>query len=143
MGIYSAPVKMAHVTRLTPGGDLVAEVAALLETLNIRFGMVSIIGALGRATLGAYSFTDRRYESFTIDHEIEILHCTGSVSLLDGKPFAHLHMTISGHDGKALGGHVFEGCEVKVAECVVLEFDGQPPLREDDPATGLKLWKVG
>jgi predicted DNA-binding protein with PD1-like motif len=142
MLIHSAPVKQAHAVRLTPGGDLVAEVASVLKTLKVRFGLVSIIGALGRATLGAYSFTDKRYTKFEIDHEVEILHCTGSVSDLDGKTFAHLHMMVSGHDGAAVGGHVFEGCTVKVAECVVLEFDGPPPVRELDPETGLKLWPV-
>ena len=142
MLIHSAPIKQAHAVRLTPGGDLAAEISALLDSLEIRFGTVSVIGALSRATLGAYSFTDKHYTKFDIDHEIEILNCTGNVSELDGKTFAHLHMTVSGHNGAAVGGHVFEGCTIKVAECVVLEFDAPPPVRELDAETGLKLWPV-
>ncbi len=130
------------VGRLKPGGDLANEVNRLLAEHKVRFGMVSIIGALERATLGAYSFSEAQYHTFELDEEVEILHCTGNISVMaDGSTFAHLHTTVSGHSGQALGGHVFEGCVVKVAECIVQAFAGEPPVREEDPQTGLKLWK--
>ncbi|RJO66111.1 MAG: DNA-binding protein [Myxococcales bacterium] len=136
----SADVKRAHVGRLKAGGDLAEEVGRFLDRHGVRFGVVSIIGALAKAKLGSYHFGERVYKTFDIDHESEILHCTGNISTLDGKTFAHLHATLSGEDGRAFGGHVFPGCAIHVAECVVLEFAGEPPVRQDDPQTGLKLW---
>lgn len=135
-------VKRVHIARLRPNGDLVKELHAFLESRKVRFGMVSIIGALAKATLGSYSFDEASYHKFDIPHEIEILHCTGNVSLLEGRPFAHLHATVAGRDGRALGGHVFPGCRIKVAECIVLEFGGEALAREEDRETGLKLWKA-
>ena len=41
---------------------------------------------LKKATLGAYDFEQNAYSTFTIDHTIEILHCTGNISMLEGKP---------------------------------------------------------
>lgn len=136
----STTVKKAHSARLKPGGDLVEEVGAFLDDHGISFGMVSIIGALRRATLGSYDFEADKYVTFEIDEVSELLHCGGNVSLLDGKPFAHLHAVVAGLDGKAMGGHVFTGTEIKVAELIVLEFDGDAPQRVEDPETGLKLW---
>ncbi len=135
-------IQQVHVARLKAGGDLLTEIHEFCQNNGIQFGMVSIIGALKNATLGAYDFEQNAYSTFTIDHTIEILHCTGNISMLDGKPFAHLHATVSGHDGKALGGHVFEGCEIAVAECIIQQFEGPALLREEDPVTGLKLWKA-
>ncbi len=138
----TANVQKVHVKRLRPGGDLLEEVSGFLEETGVRFGMVSIIGAFGRATLGSYDFDAGEYNAFEVPHVVEILHCTGNVSLLEGRPFAHLHAIVAGHDGAAIGGHVFAGCEIRVAECVLLAFDGEPPSREIDPETGLKLWKA-
>lgn len=134
-------VVKVHVARLAAGGDLAIEVVAFLKKHGISFGSVSIIGALKNATMGAYSFEKREYRSFHISEEMEILQCGGNVSILDGEAFAHLHMTLSREDGSVLGGHLFEGSEIHVAEITVLEFDGEPPVRQEDPHSGLKLWE--
>jgi len=131
------------IFRMNPGADLLDDMARFLAEKNIRFGTASIIGALDKAILGAYSFEECVYKKYTYEREMEILHCTGNISMLDGAPFAHLHMVVSDIEGKAFGGHVFSGCKVKVAECIVTEFAGEPLIRQTDDTTGLKLWKIG
>lgn len=137
------PLGQAHVFRLAPGTDLLDEIHAYLNARSIRFGMISVIGAVEKAVAGAYRFDEKRYVTFEIPHEAEILHCTGNVSMLEGKPFAHLHAVFSDERGSTQGGHVFQGCTVKVAECCLLEFTGEPLVRGLDPETGLKLWPSG
>lgn len=135
-------IAKVFVERFSPGEDIVKALGALFEQEGVRFGIVSIIGAFRQAKIGAFDFEKKRYEPFLIEETTEILHCTGNISLLDGRPFAHLHATLAGHDGHAKGGHVFEGTIVEVAECVVMVFDGEPPERVEDETTGLKLWAL-
>jgi len=139
---YSTTVESVHIARLKPGGDLVQEVNSFLKENDVTFGMISIIGAFSRATLGAFDFEKNVYNRFTVEKVSEILHCTGNVSMLDGGVFAHLHAILSFEGGETVGGHVFDGCEIKVAECIVYKFAGEAPERLLDAESGLKLWKV-
>lgn len=140
---FITDVESVHVARLKPEADLVGEVNTFLKENNIEFGMISIIGAFSGATLGAFDFKEGAYRKFRVEGDTEILHCTGNVSKLEGDVFAHLHATLAHEDGSVKGGHVFEGCAIKVAECIVYKFKGEAPERIVDPGSGLKLWKVG
>ena len=138
--IYS--VKRIHQGRMPQGSDLLNWLTSYLGKNGINAATISIIGAASAVKLGAYDFKEGRYKTFDIEDEVEILSCVGNVSLLEGNPFAHLHMIVGEGDGRTRGGHVFEGCRVIVAEYQICEFAGDPAERTLDPATGLKLWKA-
>ena len=89
--------------------------------------------------MGFYNQKTAAYENHILPDEVEILHCTGNISMLDGDVFPHLHLMVGDREGRAFGGHLFEA-EVFVAECIVYEFSGEPLVRQQDDATGLKLW---
>lgn len=99
---------------------------------------VSGLGGAGAATLGYYSLETRDYEWHEFEELLEILNLTGNLSWVDGEPFWHVHGTFSGHDMRAIGGHVKE---LHVAlTCEVLVVPGDIPLtRRFDDKTGLKL----
>ena len=124
------------------GSDLLKWLTSYLEENEIGSAAVSVIGAASAVKLGAYDFKEGHYNTFDIADEVEILSCVGNVSLLEGKPFAHLHMIVGEGDGRTRGGHVFEGCCVIVAEYQIFEFEGAAAERTLDPSTGLKLWKA-
>ena len=140
MNTYS--VKHVHMGRLPTGSDLLLGLTELCAKNDIRAGQVSLIGALLSAKLGWWDDVNKQYHTFDVDHTTEILHGAGNVSMLDGKPFVHLHLTLSHGDHPAIGGHVFEGCKVYVTEYVITALDGEPLTRHLDDATGLKLWKA-
>ncbi|UCE28086.1 MAG: DUF296 domain-containing protein, partial [Candidatus Coatesbacteria bacterium] len=66
---------------------------------------------------------------------------TGNVSLNEGEPFVHCHLTVADRDGNAFGGHCLPGCEIFVCELAIIELIGDPPIREPkDECGGLAVW---
>ena len=102
-----------------------------------------MIGAVSKAVLGTYDQSQQVYVTFTTEGDLEILSCTGNISLKDGKPFVHAHVILAGEGGKTIGGHLFPGTIIFAGEAHILELTGgSPPVREYDPVTGLMLWKT-
>ncbi|MFH2204554.1 MAG: PPC domain-containing DNA-binding protein [Elusimicrobiota bacterium] len=128
--------------RIPPKADLCEALEKFLARKKIRLGTVSAIGALSQATIGYYDQEKRKYFKKTIKGELEIVACIGNVSLKDGKPFPHLHAALSDTKMRLLGGHLFPGSTVFVAEVQVQEIKGKPYARRLDSATGLPLWPI-
>jgi len=66
----------------------------------------------------------------------------GNISLKDGRPFLHAHVTLADKEGHAFGGHLAPGTIVFVCELVVQALEGPEFTRELDQETGLPLWKM-
>ncbi len=126
--------------RLAKGGDLLEEIGRVVEGLGIRRGLVQVIGALERASLGYYHQDSREYEDHEVNEPVELLSGMGNISLKDGEPMVHLHLVLSGKDGACLGGHAMPGCVIFAGECAVRPVEGPDLVREYDEATGLFLW---
>ena len=122
--------------------------ADLLETLNavcaehgITRGSVQCIGAVEKAVLGFYRQDEQKYVDHELTEELEILIGAGNVSIKDGKPFVHMHLTLSREDGSCLGGHALPGTVIFACEAIITPIDGAPLVRDLDEPTGLPLWK--
>lgn len=133
-------VERVLVGRLPTGSDLLRGVRSLCQREGVRAAHVTILGALRQACLGWYDASAQRYERFNTTELAELLHCGGNVSLLEGEPLPHLHAVLAIRDQPTLGGHVFEGCEVFVAEYRIEVLAGPELQRLPDPTTGLQLW---
>ncbi|AGW15078.1 PPC domain-containing DNA-binding protein [Megalodesulfovibrio gigas] len=132
---------MSHLLkRLPKGADLLDALTAVCKEHNITRGSVQVIGALEKAMLGFYLQDEQRYINHAVDENVEILIGVGNVSIKDGEPFIHLHLTLSRHDGSCLGGHAVAGCPIFAAEACILQLEGDPLVRGLDEATGLYLW---
>lgn len=127
--------------RLPTGADLLEELTNACAGAEVTRGSVQVIGALKRAKTGYYHQADQRYESHEFDEALEILAGLGNVSLKDGKPFVHLHLTLGRADGSCIGGHAMPGCEIFAAEALITPIAGAPLVREPDETTGLPLWR--
>ena len=112
------------------------------EKENITNAAFWGIGALKRATLGAYDQVRHNYVEIAIETPHEIACCTGNISLKDGKPFVHAHAVLSDEKGNVKAGHLFKGI-VFAAEVLVQEFDVPRLERKFDELTGLSLWDGG
>jgi predicted DNA-binding protein with PD1-like motif len=127
--------------RLPKGGDLLAALCARCAEQGVRRGGVQVIGALERARLAYYRQREQRYVERTFDRHLEILAGLGNVSLKDGEPFVHLHLTLGDEDFGCLGGHALPGCVVFAAEALILPLEGPALVRAPDKPTGLPLWQ--
>lgn len=130
------------IGKLGHGADLLEEITAICREAGIRLGRVEVIGAVQKARLACYDQQNKTYEFYAFDEPLEILNLTGNVSIKDGEPMVHAHVTLSNEKGEAFGGHLAPGTVVFAGECIVEELLGQEYARSHDEATGLPLWDL-
>lgn len=131
--------------RLAHGKDLLEELTSVCEKEEVRLGRVEALGAVKRARVGFYNQESREYEFLELDLPLELTNLVGNVSLRDGEPMVHAHVTLADEKGNAFGGHLAPGTVVFACEFVmqVLEDkEGREFARAHDDATGLPLWKM-
>jgi predicted DNA-binding protein with PD1-like motif len=129
-----------HLLRLEQGSDIVDAITAYATTEGIQAAWFTYLGAVSRAALRYYDQIANEYRDFAVDQHLEVLSGVGNVSLRDGVPFVHTHAALGDAAGRALGGHLNQGCIVFSLEVRLQELLGDPPVRLPDAATGLSLW---
>jgi predicted DNA-binding protein with PD1-like motif len=128
------------IGRLSQGGDLLEEMTDICGKENIQLGWIEALGAVEKARLAYYNQETHEYQFFVIDQPLEITKLAGNVSLKDGTPFIHAHITLADKAGKAYGGHLAPGTVVFACEFRLEVYDGADIKRDFDEATGLPLW---
>lgn len=96
------------------------------------------LGGAMRATLGYYNFDTQEYQWRDFDDNLEILSLVGNMSIVDGKPFWHVHGTFSGPEYQVIGGHVKSLVIGLTGELHITALDAGMTRQHDDE-TGLKL----
>ena len=69
----------------------------------------------------------------------ELVSCQGNVTLKDGRPFVHAHVTISDHSMRTRGGHLFEATVSAVGEFFLRRVDSSVHRKLDEDI-GLPTW---
>lgn len=124
--------------RVPEGEDLLGFVKGFAEKNCITTAMVSGIGSLRNPVVGYYSEETQNYKKIELAGTFELLTLLGNLSVKDGKPFAHLHVTLGNASGDVFGGHLIKG-EVFVAELYIRELLGEPLVRKER-GNNLSLW---
>ena len=134
-------VKM-FMGKLEFGADLLEEITRICVDRDIHLGWVEALGAVKKARLGYYNQKEREYHFYELDQTLEITSLVGNVSIKDGVPIVHAHVTFSDKDGHAYGGHLAPGTIVFACEIVIQVFGGPKFERGFDQETGLPLWNM-
>ena len=134
-------VKM-FMGKLEFGADLLEEITRICVDRDIHLGWVEALGAVKKARLGYYNQKEREYHFYELDQMLEITNLVGNVSIKDGVPIVHAHVTFSDKDGHAYGGHLAPGTIVFACEIVIQVLDGPKFERVLDQETGLPLWNM-
>ena len=134
-------VESAFFVRLEKGEEIVETLTSFVQKQNIAAGSVSGIGATDSVTLKYYNRELKKYVSNGFDGEYEILALGGNISLMDGKPWPHLHVVISGPDYRCIGGHL-ESATVGVTCEIVIHTAETQIERVMDEEIGVKLWQL-
>lgn len=128
--------------RLPHGVDLVQSIEDFCKDASINMATFSLIGALSSITIGSYDQKQQVYVSFSKNAHLEILSCTGNVSIKDGSPMVHAHIVLADIDGKTFGGHLFSESIIFAGEIKIQELSGEQLERKYDTTTGLMLWNI-
>jgi uncharacterized protein len=128
------------LVRLPKGEDLLDALVTFCQEKNITKGHISLIGSLSKAVLGYYPQDTRKYITQTLDAGTEILAGLGNISLKDGLPTIHLHLTLLQSDFTITGGHAMPGSILFAGEACITPIEGPCLHRGLDAATGLPLW---
>ena len=130
-----------YVFRVPEGEELLSYITRFAKASGVKLGLVLAIGALRGCKLGYYDQRAQRYEVLELDEEVELVSALGNVSIREGEPFVHVHVSVGRRDGATLSGHLIEA-KVFVAEVFLLGVEGGPELTREREG-GLWLWKPG
>ena len=128
-----------YTFRLKAGQDLFDSISLFIRDNHIQAGCIlSGVGSLRRVVL---RFANQEsYSEF--EGHFEIVSITGTVSIHG----SHLHLSISGEDGKTVGGHLDSGCKIyTTAEIVLAVFEDvvyKREFAEDSEYDELVVYKV-
>ena len=109
---------------------------------DIQNGEISGIGAVKNIEIGAFDPGSKSYIHKNFDKTHELISCIGNITLKDGEPFIHAHITFGDHDMNVKGGHVFAMTVAVVGEFYIRNFDGAIH-RELNGDIGLAVCRIG
>ena len=139
--VESKPGKIV-LARLYEDEDLLESITRQAKNSRVKTGFFLLIGTLKKAKLGFYR--EGQYPPIEIAGPLEITSCVGNVSIKEGEPFTHAHISVSNDKGEVFGGHVLPGCIVAATgELVLVETAGVNLERRLDKNTKLYLWDLG
>ena len=123
------------VARLKPGSDLLGSLQEMVASEGVKAGVIlSGVGLLGEARLRnckslpeEYPITDENRTYLSFSRPLEILSLSGNITVAEGNPLVHAHVTLShvgGDEIGIIGGHLIEGCVIfGFAEIILMELE--------------------
>ena len=126
---------------LAPGDEIVNSITSVAHQERLGSGWVLGIGAMENLLVGYYNVPKQEYLEREYPGEYELLSLSGNISLKDGDPFFHPHITFSGEDFQVFGGHLFNGTISAAGEFVILTGQKAIPRRFNEQV-GLALWSL-
>lgn len=127
--------------RLETGDEVHPSLVAIAERERVAGGWLNGIGAATEVELGHYSLERKDYDRVNVEGDVEVASVSGTLGLVDGKPFVHLHAVVSDRQCATRAGHLFRAITGATLEFVLLVAEA-PIERTPDEATGLNLWRV-
>jgi hypothetical protein len=123
------------------GDEVHPSLVQIAERERIFGGWLSGIGAASEVELGYYDLERKDYDRLQMEGDVEIASASGTLGLVDGKPFVHLHAVVSDRRCETRGGHLFRAVAAATLEFVIFVAD-KPIERTRDEETALNLWRV-
>ena len=136
-------IEKVHYIKLDKDELLLESLTKYAKENKIKTAEISFIGAVQNVNVMYFNQSKKEYDKHEFEGGHEVLNGLGNISLLDGKPFVHIHMTVADKNGRAFGGHLDEGTQVWLIEAVIKQtiFFGKGIERHFDDELCLSVWK--
>jgi len=125
---------------LRPGEQLCQSLEQVCLDFGIQSGSVSGIGGIREVELGFWRCSEGDYQRKTLEGPFELLGLLGNITLYQGRPFAHLHVSLADENLQVVGGHFFEATITATAEIFLTPCE--PIERHWDDKIGAALWNL-
>ena len=128
----------AYMT-LAKGDNINKTFESFAEVKGVGCAWLNGIGALENPEIGYYSLEDKSYHRKTFKGEYELTSLIGNITLKEGQPFSHTHITFSDTEFRVFGGHLFNA-NITAAGEFIMQFGSDEINREMNAEIGLPLW---
>ena len=135
---YRMEKSRAYMT-LAKGDNINKTFESFAEVKGVGCAWLNGIGALENPEIGYYSLEDKSYYRKTFKGEYELTSLIGNITLKEGKPFSHTHITFSDTEFRVFGGHLFNA-NITAAGEFIMQFGSDEINREMNAEIGLPLW---
>lgn len=136
-----ATVGPVHILKPPFGSDLLKELGDFVNANSINLAWFSGLGAVSRATIRYYDQPKQTWVDLEHDQRLEVAGMLGNVSLLNGEPIVHAHITFADEQGRCFGGHLGPNTIVFNMEILLSTLSApQSVVRKMDAQTGLTIW---
>lgn len=130
-----------YFVRVDKGEEIVTTLAEFCNKRQIKLGKISALGAVDDVEIGVFDSANKQYHSKRFTGTFEILSILGNISATSGKPYLHMHITLTGNDHRAFGGHLNRAVVSATCEVIIEVYEGKLERYFDDD-TGLNLFKL-
>lgn len=111
-----------YILRLSRGEEIISSLRNFVEKIKVPSGLLWGIGAMEKAEIGYFDDKKKDYLKKNFKKSMEILNLSGSISILNNKPYIHIHCTISDEKLRCFGGHLFFGTVTATAEIYIFKL---------------------
>src|SRR5688500_18773682 len=94
------------VLRLETGENIHESLVAAASAEKITLASVTGISALQSAILSFFDPEKKKYLSRQWNEDLEIASLNGNLTMMNGKPYLHLHAVIGDRNFNTFGGHL-------------------------------------
>jgi predicted DNA-binding protein with PD1-like motif len=115
--------KDSFLIRLYKDENVFEALGKFATEAKVTCGTFNGIGALKNCELGFYHLDQKHYDRKMFPEEAELLSLVGNLSLLDNKPFLHIHTVLGASDFSTYGGHLFSADVAVTAEIIFRPLD--------------------
>ena len=112
---------------------------AFADIKGVGSAWLNGIGAIENPEIGLYSMSDKSYHRRKFIGEYELTSLIGNITIKEGKPFAHTHITFSDTDYHIFGGHLFDA-KITAAGEFIMHVNKNDITRKMNKDIGLPLW---
>jgi len=130
------------VARIMPDEDLIDAIKEIVKKHNIKAGLINVIGALKKFTVGYFDLNTKEYKFKTFEEDVELISSMGNISYKDGEPIIHMHISVGKDDYGIIGGHLSQPSIISITGEVYIYEIAQKLNRVNDPQFNLSLLEI-